>query len=86
MATMMSRLSTRGLASASARHPWRTVLVWVGIIAVAIGLNAALLEDGLTTEFAFSNDRSPPGGRGCWRTASAARVRSTRSSSCARTS
>ena len=56
MATMMSRLSTRSLASASARHPWRTVLVWAGIIAVAIGLNAALLEDGLTTEFAFSND------------------------------
>ena len=56
MATMMSRLSTRGLASASARHPWRTVLVWVGIIAVAIGLNGAFLQDGLTTEFAFSND------------------------------
>ncbi|MCI0816453.1 MAG: MMPL family transporter [Chloroflexi bacterium] len=62
MATMMSRLSTRGLASASARHPWRTVLVWVGIIAVAIGLNGAFLQDGLTTEFAFSND--PESSRG----------------------
>ena len=62
MATMMYRLSTRGLASASARHPWRTVLVWVGIIAVAIGLNGAFLQDGLTTEFEFSND--PESARG----------------------
>ncbi|MCH8974408.1 MAG: MMPL family transporter, partial [Chloroflexi bacterium] len=62
MATMMSRLSTRSLASASARHPWRTVLVWVGIIAVAVGLNGAFLQDGLTTEFAFSND--PESSRG----------------------
>ena len=62
MATMMSRLSTRSLASSSARHPWRTVLVWVGIIAVAIGLNGAFLQDGLTTEFAFSND--PESSRG----------------------
>ena len=62
MATLASRLSTRSLASASARHPWRVVLLWVSVIAVAIGLNAAFLEDGLTTEFEFSND--PESARG----------------------
>ncbi len=62
MASMASRLSTRSLASASAHHPWRTVLVWAGVIAVAVGLNAAFLQDGLTTEFAFSND--PESARG----------------------
>ena len=54
MATLASRLSTRSLARASARHPWRTVVIWIGVIAVAVGLNAAFLQDGLTTEFTFS--------------------------------
>ena len=56
MTTQVSRLSTRALARASALHPWRTVLVWVGVIVVALGLNFAFLQDGLTTEFAFSTD------------------------------
>ena len=56
MTTQVSRLSTRSLALASAHHPWRTLLVWVGVIAVAVGLNGAFLQDGLTTEFAFSTD------------------------------
>ena len=54
MATLASRLSTRSLARASARHPWRTVVIWIGVIAVAVGLNVAFLQDGLTTEFTFS--------------------------------
>ena len=56
MATLASRFSTRSLATASARHPWRTVIIWIGVIAVAVGLNAAFLQDALTTEMAFSND------------------------------
>ena len=56
MASMASRLSTRSIASASARHPWRTVLVWAVVIAAAVGLNATYLEDALTTSFEFSND------------------------------
>ena len=59
---MMSRFSTRSVAIASARHPWRTVLIWVVIIAAAVGLNATYLEDALTTSFEFSND--PESARG----------------------
>ena len=56
MATLSSQFSTRSLAVASARHPWRTLVIWIGVIAVAVGLNGAFLADGLTTELAFTND------------------------------
>ena len=62
MATLVSRLSTRSLARASAQHPWRTVGIWIGIIAAAVGLNGAFLEDALTTELTFTND--PESARG----------------------
>jgi putative drug exporter of the RND superfamily len=41
---------TERLGRASSRHPWRTILAWVGAIVVAIGLSAALLPGNLTTE------------------------------------
>ena len=47
-------LSTRSLASASANHPWRTVVLWIMVIAVAVALNATLLADALTNEFGFT--------------------------------
>ena len=49
-------LSTESLALSSARHPWRTVGIWVVVLIVAIGINATLLEDVLTTEFGFTNN------------------------------
>ena len=35
---MKGLLSTGGLARASARHPWRTIGLWVVIVAVALFL------------------------------------------------
>tara|TARA_B100000315_G_C14573933_1_gene586983 strand:+ start:14 stop:2266 length:2253 start_codon:yes stop_codon:yes gene_type:complete len=48
--------STEGFARRSARRPWTTILVWVGVLFAAFALNTTLLEDGLTTEFVFMND------------------------------
>ena len=49
------RLSTQTLASASARHPWRTIDAWIAVsilamVAVAFGLG------NLTTEGAPTNN------------------------------
>jgi RND superfamily putative drug exporter len=41
---------TERLGRASSRHPWRTILAWVGAIVVALALSAALLPGNLTTE------------------------------------
>ena len=49
-------LSTEGLARAASRRPWRTVLIWVALIAAAIATNATLLPSALTNEFGFSNN------------------------------
>jgi uncharacterized membrane protein YdfJ with MMPL/SSD domain len=40
---------TERLARASSRHPWRTILAWVGAIVVALVLAATLLPGNLTT-------------------------------------
>jgi len=40
---------TERLARASSRHPWRTVLAWVGAIVVALVLAVTLLPGNLTT-------------------------------------
>jgi uncharacterized membrane protein YdfJ with MMPL/SSD domain len=40
---------TERLGRASSRHPWRTILAWVGAIVVAVGLSATLLPGNLTT-------------------------------------
>jgi RND superfamily putative drug exporter len=41
---------TERLGRASSRHPWRTILAWVGAIVVAVALSAALLPGNLTTQ------------------------------------
>jgi uncharacterized membrane protein YdfJ with MMPL/SSD domain len=43
-------LSTRALALASARHPWRTIGAWVGTAVLALVAVGALLGGSLTTE------------------------------------
>ena len=40
---------TERLARASSRHPWRTILAWIGAIVVALVLAATLLPGNLTT-------------------------------------
>ena len=44
------RLSTESLALACARHPWRTVGVWLAAVVLSLGLVATLLGDVLTSE------------------------------------
>jgi len=44
------RLSTESLAVACARHPWRTIGLWVLAVVIAFVLVGALLGDALTTE------------------------------------
>jgi RND superfamily putative drug exporter len=41
---------TERLGRASSRHPWRTILAWVGAIVIALGLAATLLPGNLTTQ------------------------------------
>jgi uncharacterized membrane protein YdfJ with MMPL/SSD domain len=40
---------TERLARASSRHPWRTILAWIGAIVVALVLAVTLLPGNLTT-------------------------------------
>src|SRR5262245_29785223 len=40
---------TERLGRASSRHPWRTILAWVGAIVLALVLAATLLPGNLTT-------------------------------------
>ncbi len=51
----MSLLSTESLARSSARHPWRVIGAWVGIIVASVIAIGALLASGLTTEIALTN-------------------------------
>jgi uncharacterized membrane protein YdfJ with MMPL/SSD domain len=44
------KLSTQALATACARHPWRTIGAWLAAAVIAIVAIAALLGGGLTTE------------------------------------
>jgi putative drug exporter of the RND superfamily len=50
------KLSTRMLASASARHPWRTIGAWIGAFVLAVVAIVALLGGSLTTEGAPTNN------------------------------
>jgi uncharacterized membrane protein YdfJ with MMPL/SSD domain len=43
-------LSTESLAQACARHPWRTVGIWLAAVVLSLGLVATLLGDVLTSE------------------------------------
>jgi RND superfamily putative drug exporter len=49
------KLNPETIARASSRHPWRTVLVWVAVIAVSGFLSATLLGDALTTDVTFTD-------------------------------
>lgn len=42
--------STEGLARVSARRPWTTIVIWVGLVAAAMFLIMSLLGDALTTD------------------------------------
>jgi RND superfamily putative drug exporter len=50
------KLSTRGLAGASARHPWRTLGAWVAVTVLAVVAIVSLLGGSLTTEGAPTNN------------------------------
>jgi uncharacterized membrane protein YdfJ with MMPL/SSD domain len=52
----MRTLSTQGLASTSARHPWRTIGAWIAVSLLAIAAIAVLLPGSLTTEGAPTNN------------------------------
>jgi putative drug exporter of the RND superfamily len=47
---MLNRISTQSLASASARHPWRTIGAWIVVSALSIAAIVSLLGGSLTTE------------------------------------
>ena len=49
-------LSTKSLAAASARHPWRAIGAWILVLVLAIAAIATLLGGSLTTEGAPTND------------------------------
>lgn len=48
-------LSTAGLARSSARHPWRIVSVWIGLVVLAVGLIGAVGLN-LSTDIEFLNN------------------------------
>src|SRR5918996_2102364 len=50
------RLSTRALAGAGARHPWRAIGAWVTVTVLAVVAIASLLGGSLTTEGAPTNN------------------------------
>src|ERR671919_642568 len=50
------RISTEGLARASARRPWATISLWVVAIAVAGWLSSQFLSEALTTDADFTNN------------------------------
>ena len=49
------KLSPESLARASSRHPWRTLLVWVVLIAAMGAVTSSLLSGVLTQDIAFTN-------------------------------
>ena len=49
-------LSTRTIAAASARHPWRTIGAWIAVVVLAIVAIVTLLGGSLTTEGAPTNN------------------------------
>jgi RND superfamily putative drug exporter len=44
------KLSTQGLARASARHPWRTIGIWLAVLVLSFGAIGAFLGDALSGE------------------------------------
>src|SRR5690606_33759231 len=52
---MTERLSTAGLARASANHPWRVLIGWLLVIVIA-SVAATGLGDALTATMEFANE------------------------------
>jgi putative drug exporter of the RND superfamily len=50
------KLNPEALARASSRHPWRTLGIWVVLIASMGFVSSRLLDDVLTQEFEFTNN------------------------------
>jgi len=50
------KLNPETIARASSRHPWRTVGIWVVILAAGFVASATLLSNSLTTDFDFTNN------------------------------
>jgi RND superfamily putative drug exporter len=50
------KLNPEGLARASARRPWTTIIVWVALLAVGGFVTSALLGSALTSDFDFTNE------------------------------
>jgi RND superfamily putative drug exporter len=49
------KLSTESLARSAARHPWRTLLVWIVALLIAATLSSLFLGRALTTDSDFTN-------------------------------
>ena len=50
------RINPQSLAKASATRPWRTIGIWLVVLAAGIAGSATLLGPALTTEFDFTNN------------------------------
>ena len=50
------KLNPETLARASSRHPWRTLAVWLVVLAAGMASSATLLGPSLTTDFDFTNN------------------------------
>ena len=53
---MASRFSTEGLASVSARHPWRTIIIWMVILALAGVYALSGLSDVVNNDIELTNN------------------------------
>jgi hypothetical protein len=84
---------TRRLATAAARHPWRTVGAWIAAVVVSFGLIVFFLGDALTGEaeqlnnpesqqaYDLMEERLPPPTTS-WRSACRRRRETSRPTSC----
>ena len=48
--------STQGLSRISSRHPWKVVLVWLGVLVLSIAISYLLLGDALTSQVSLTNN------------------------------
>ena len=53
---MKLNLGTESLARASARHPWVTIGIWIGVLAAAVILISTMLGGVLTTDMVITNN------------------------------
>ena len=53
---MNLKRGTATLAKLTARHPWTTIGIWVGVMAVAFLLISTVLSGALTTDMVITNN------------------------------